>query len=136
MSGLITITLASDLSGLFVSVPSPYFKLTALVCSAIGVSLSTFEAFIDHKRLWIQAGVALSSATLLRQRLTVELAGKTEIDSEIISVVFQELDKIVSSVVKEWADARSKSPDVLDKETFDQQRPPPKRRGGSKDRLR
>src|SRR5438067_8633878 len=56
LSGFVTLTLAADLSNIFSNIPSAYFKLTAIVFSAIAASLGTFEAFIDHKRLWIHCG--------------------------------------------------------------------------------
>jgi hypothetical protein len=119
LSGLVTITLAVDLSNIFSSIPSSYFKLAAIVFSAVGVSIGTFEAFIDHKRLWVQCGLALAQATLLRQRLSVA-AGRGEVDDVMAQSILKDLKAIVDFASKNWADSRTRSPDVLNQENFGQ----------------
>jgi hypothetical protein len=127
LAGSVTIILAADLSGVFQPTSSQKLKLAAIICSSVGVSLASFEAFVDHKRMWVQCGVALAKATLLQQRLNI-VASAEPIDKAEMDVIWQELNLVVGAFSKDWAESRSRSPDVLSQESFGQKNQPPRRR--------
>jgi hypothetical protein len=112
LSALVTISLAIDLSDKNGSFTPDTIRLFALICSVAAASLATFEAFVDHKRMWVTNGISLSRVTLLRQRLSA-LAAYQELSRADIEELLDRLSDITEADARQWGEGRLQSPDVL-----------------------
>lgn len=112
LSAIVTVSLAMDLSEKYASLTSHQIRFFALVCSVVAAILATFEAFVDHKRMWVTNGISLARVTLLRQRLSA-LAAHKELSRTDIEELLDRLSEITEADARHWGEGRLQSPDVL-----------------------
>lgn len=86
------------------------FQNLALILSAIVTLLSAFEAFYDHRSLWIQGTVTLSQLAALKNEADFFAAGRTQqVGNDDISKLDgfrNRLEQILQDELKAWLKMR------------------------------
>jgi hypothetical protein len=107
LSGSVTVVLGLT----YPAKPEATFKNIALILSAIGAALNTWDAFFNHRTLWIRHTVTANKIRSLRDDADYSLAkgGGTmsDIDADRI---FDEYRKVMSEANQSWETLRNEDP--------------------------
>jgi hypothetical protein len=89
---------------------SVVFQNLALILSAVVTLLSAFEAFYDHRSLWIQGTVTLSQLAALKNEVDFFAAGRAlQVSNEDVTKLDgfrNRLEQILQDELKAWLKMR------------------------------
>ena len=87
------------------------FQNSALVLGAVITVLNAYEAFYDHRSLWIRRTVTLARLTELERDLKLSVVGtdQNQIDPKTLDKLVERYNRILADDLKAWLRMREGS---------------------------
>lgn len=90
------------------------FKNIALGLSALSAVIATWDAFFNHRVLWLRYTVAASKMRALREEIIYQLSRDKGMKEEIADKFFAQYQTIIAEVNSAWEDLRKTEPEKSD----------------------
>lgn len=90
--------------------PEVTFKNIALSLSALAAIIGTWDAFFNHRTLWIRYTIAANRLRSLREDIRYHLAKDQNLGEELKDKLFGQYQEIIAGVNDAWEDLRKNEP--------------------------
>lgn len=89
--------------------PDDIFKNITIVMGALITILNTWDAFFNHKMLWVRFTETTVELRILQDRLNYLIScNETEIPNNELDLIFNEMNTIIEDTASDWKSHRSK----------------------------
>jgi hypothetical protein len=88
----------------------PYLRNTALVCSAGVTILSAFNAFYNHREIWVRYTVAWAQIRSIEKDLAFLVAGDTSDKERRLNELYERFRAVLDEADSSWLEIRKSGP--------------------------
>lgn len=89
--------------------PDDIFKNITIILGALITILNTWDAFFNHKMLWVRFTETTVELRVLQDKLNYLISSsKQEVSEKELDAIFEEMNVIVEETANDWKSHRSK----------------------------
>ncbi len=94
--------------------PDNLFKNIAIGLSALSAVIAAWDAFFNHRVLWLRYTVAANKMRALREEIRYQLSRDMGMKEEIADKFFAQYQMIIAEINNAWEDLRKTEPERPD----------------------
>jgi uncharacterized membrane protein len=94
--------------------PDNLFKNIAIGLSALSAVIAAWDAFFNHRVLWLRYTVAANKMRALREEIRYQLSRDKGMKEEIADKFFAQYQTIIAEINNAWEDLRKTEPEKSD----------------------